>query len=74
MSLRRYTRLTNAYSRKLENQTAAVALYFSYNRIKIHGTLRMSPAMAAGVTTRLWEISDLVALLETEERRKEIAA
>jgi hypothetical protein len=75
MSLRRYTRLTNAFSRKLENHAAAVALYyFSYNLIKIHGTLRMSPAMAAGVTTRLWEISDLVALLEAEERRKEIAA
>jgi IS1 family transposase len=47
MSLRRYTRLTNAFSRKLENHAAAVALYyFSYNLIKIHGTLRCTPAMA----------------------------
>ena len=59
MSLRCHTRLTNALSRKLENHAAAVALcYFSYNLIKIHRTLRMSPAMAAGVTDRLWEISD----------------
>lgn len=75
MSLRRYTRLTNAFSRKLENHAAAVALYyFSYNVIKIHGTLRCTPAMAAGVTNRLWEISDLVALLEAEEWGEEIAA
>jgi IS1 family transposase len=75
MSLRRYTRLTNAFSRKLENHAAAVALYyFAYNLIKIHGTLRCSPAMAAGVTNRLWDISDLVALLEAEERREKIAA
>jgi len=75
MCLRRYTRLTNAFSRKLENHAAAVALYyFSYNLIKIHGTLRCSPAMAAGVTNRLFEISDLVALLEAEERIEERAA
>jgi hypothetical protein len=69
MGLRRYTRLTNAFSKKMENHAAAVALYyFSYNLFKIHGTLRTTPAMAAGVTDRLWEVSDLVALLETEER------
>jgi IS1 family transposase len=68
MSLRRYTRLTNAFSRKLENHAAAVALYyFSYNFTKIHRTLRTTPAMAAGVADRLWEVSDLVALLESEE-------
>lgn len=75
MGLRRYTRLTNAFSRRLENHDAAVALYyFSYNLVKIHRSLRMSPAMAAGVTDRLWEVSDLVALLEAEERRLERAA
>lgn len=69
MCLRRYTRLTNAFSRKLENHAAAVALYyFSYNLIKIHGTLRCSPAMAAGVVNHLYEVSDLVALLEATER------
>lgn len=75
MGNRRYTRLTNAFSRKLENHAAAVALYyFAYNFVKIHRTLRVTPAMAAGVTDRLWEVSDLVALLEAEERGLERAA
>jgi IS1 family transposase len=75
MAIRRYTRLTNAFSRKIENHSAAVALnYFAYNFIKIHRTLRCTPAMAAGVTDRLWEVSDLVALWEAEERREERAA
>jgi IS1 family transposase len=75
MSIRRYTRLTNAFSRKLENHAAAVALYyFSYNLIKIHGSLRCTPAMAAGVVGRLYEISDLVALLEAEEQKEKRAA
>lgn len=75
MTNRRYTRLTNAFSKKIENHAAAVALgYFAYNFIKIHRTLRTSPAMAAGVTTRLWEVSDLVALWEAEERGLERAA
>jgi IS1 family transposase len=75
MGLRRYTRLTNAFSRKIENHSAAVALYyFAYNFIKIHGTLRCTPAMAAGVTSRLWEVSDLVALLEAEETEGRRAA
>ena len=72
MMMRRYTRLTNAFSRKSENHAAAVALnYFAYNFIRIHRTLRTSPAMASGVTDRLWEVSDLVALWESEERREE---
>lgn len=70
-NLRRYTRLSNGFSRKLENHVAAVALqYFVYNFIRIHRTLRVTPAMAAGVTNRLWEVSDLVALLETAESKK----
>jgi IS1 family transposase len=57
MTNRRYTRLTNAFSKKIENHSAAVALgYFAYNFIKIHRTLRCTPAMAAGVTDRLWEV------------------
>jgi hypothetical protein len=64
-TMRRYTRLSNGFSRKLRNHAAAVALnYFSYNFVKVHRTLRVSPAMAAGVTTKLWEVSDIVALLE----------
>jgi len=75
MMMRRYTRLTNAFSKKLENHSAAVALnYFAYNFLRIHGSLRCTPAMAAGVTKRLWEVSDLVELLETEERGVERAA
>lgn len=74
-SMRRYTRLSNGFSRKVENHAAAVALnYFAYNFIQIHRTLRMTPAMAAGVTNHLWSVSDLVALWESEERRLERAA
>jgi IS1 family transposase len=75
-TMRRYTRLSNGFSRKLENHAAATALnYFAYNFIKIHRTLRMSPAMAAGVTDRLWSVEDLVALWEAyEQRRAERAA
>jgi IS1 family transposase len=74
-NMRRYTRLSNGFSRKLENHAAAVALhYFSYNLIKIHRTLRVSPAMAAGAIDRLLEVSDLVALLEAKEADENRAA
>jgi IS1 family transposase len=74
-NMRRYTRLSNGFSRKVQNHAAAVALnYFAYNFIKIHRTLRVSPAMAAGVADRLWEVSDLVALSESYEREAERAA
>jgi IS1 family transposase len=71
-NMRRYTRLSNGFSRKIENHAAAVALnFFAYNFIKIHRTLRVSPAMAAGVTDRLWDVKDLVAMWEQyEEARK----
>jgi len=70
-SMRRYTRLSNGFSRKLENHEAAVALnYFAYNFIKIHRTLRVTPAMAAKVTDRLFDVSDIVALLEESESKK----
>jgi IS1 family transposase len=66
--MRRYTRLSNGFSRKLRNHAAATALnYFAYNFIQIHRTLRCSPAMAAGVTDKLWEVKDLVALWESYE-------
>ena len=68
MSMRRFTRLTIAFSKKVENHAHAVALHFMhYNFVRIHKSLRMTPAMAAGVTDRLWEMSDIVALLETRE-------
>ena len=61
MAIRRFTRLTNAYSKKLANLKAAIALYFAhYNFVRIHGTLRETPAMAAGVTNRLWELAELI--------------
>lgn len=64
MSLRRFTRLTNAFSKKIENHAAALAIfYMHYNFVRIHQTLRVTPAMAAGVTNRLWEIEDLVGLI-----------
>ncbi len=69
-AMRRYTRLSNGFSRKIENHAAAVALnYFAYNFIKIHRTLRVSPAMAASVTDHLFDVGDLVDLWESEEKR-----
>jgi IS1 family transposase len=68
MSLRRFTRLTNAFSKKVENHTAALGLFHAhYNLCRIHKSLRVTPAMAAGVESRVWEIADLVALLPKAE-------
>ncbi len=61
--------LTNAFSKKVENLANAVALHFMYyNYCRIHRSLRMTPAMAAGVTDHLWKIEDIVGLLEDQER------
>jgi IS1 family transposase len=65
MSMRRFTRLTNAFSKKLENHAHAVALHFMhYNFCRIHKTLRITPAMAAGLTDHVWSAEDLVSLLD----------
>jgi IS1 family transposase len=65
MHTRRFTRLTNAFSKDAENHAHSVALNFMYyNFIRIHQTLRVTPAMAAGVTDKLWELSDLVAMID----------
>ena len=65
MHNRRFTRLTNAFSKKVENHAYSVALHMMYyNFVKIHSKLRVTPAMAAGVTDRLWEMNDIVALVE----------
>ena len=70
MHRRRFTRLTNAFSKKLENHVAAISLHFMYyNFVRIHQTLRITPAMAAGVTERVWEISDIVALLDDHKQQ-----
>jgi IS1 family transposase len=68
MGIRRFTRLTNAFSKKIENHAHSVAIHFMhYNFVRIHQTLRCSPAMEAKVTDRLWSIEDMVALLDQAE-------
>jgi IS1 family transposase len=68
MHMRRFTRLTNGFSKKVENHAYAVALHMMYyNFVRIHSKLRMSPAMAAGVSGRLLDVSDIVALVEAAE-------
>ena len=68
--MRRFTRLTNAFSKKLENHGHMVALYaLWYNFVRVHKTLRVSPAMAAGIETRLWSFEDVVALIDQEAER-----
>jgi len=65
MSMRRFTRLTNSFSKKIENHMHAVALhYMYYNFVRIHKTLRCTPAMEAGVSNTLWSIEDIVKLLD----------
>lgn len=65
MQNRRFTRLTNAFSKKLDNHIHALALYFAfYNFCRIHKTLRVTPAMAAGITDRLWSLEDIVAKID----------
>jgi IS1 family transposase len=71
MHMRRFTRLTNAFSKKLENHMHAISLYFMfYNFCKIHKSLRVTPAMEAGISEKLWEISDIVALIPEEVPKK----
>lgn len=65
MSMRRFTRLTNAFSKKIENLEYAVALHFMYyNFCRIHKTLRVTPAMEAGITNKLWSLEDIINLLD----------
>ncbi len=70
MSIRRFTRLTNAFSKKVENHAAAVALHFMYyNFCRVHQTLRVTPAMAAGISQHVWEIGEIIALLDAVENK-----
>lgn len=70
MHMRRFTRLTNGFSKKVENHAYAVALHMMYyNFVRLHSKLRTSPAMAAGVSNKLWEIGDIVTLVEAEEAK-----
>jgi hypothetical protein len=75
MLMRRFTRLTNAFSKKVENHACAVALHaMYYNFVRIHQTLKVTPAMAVGMTNRLWEMSDVIDLLEAFEAAQKRAA
>jgi hypothetical protein len=66
--MRRFTRLTNAHSKKVENHRHALALYFTwYNWVRINSAVRMSPAMAAGITDKLLDWGDLVKMIDAYE-------
>ena len=68
MGLRRFTSLTNAYSKKWENHWAALCLWYTYyNFCRIHKTLRCTPAMAAGITASPWDVDDLVYITDEHE-------
>lgn len=70
MSMRRFTRLTNGFSKSIENHRLALAIHFlHYNFARIHQTLRVTPSMEAGLTDHVWGLDELIALLEIDERR-----
>jgi len=71
MHMRRFTRLTNAFSKKIENHAAAISLYFAYyNFCRVHQTLRITPAMEAKLTDHVWSVEELVALLPEPQGKK----
>jgi IS1 family transposase len=71
MGMRWFTRLTNAFSKKVENHGHAIAIYFMrYNFVRIHQTLRVTPAMAAGVSDKLWGLEDMVRIVDEWEARE----
>ena len=70
MHMRRYTRLTNGFSKKVENHAHSMALFTTYyNFVRIHKTLRVTPAMAAGVEKWLWSMEDVVAVIDEQAER-----
>lgn len=70
MSMRRFTRLTNGFSKKVQNLEHAVALHFMhYNFARVHKSLRVTPAMEAGVSDHVWEIEEIVALMDAGHQR-----
>lgn len=71
MGMRRFTRLTNAFSKKVENRAHAIAVYFMhYNFVRIHSSLRVTPAMAAGASDKLWSLADMVRVVDEWEQAK----
>jgi hypothetical protein len=74
MGMRRFTRLTNAFSKKVENDAHAISIYFMhYNLVRIHTTLRVTPAMAAGVSKTLWTMEDVVRIVDEWEMSQKVA-
>jgi len=72
MHMRRFTRLTNGFSKKITNHAAAIALYFMhYNFCRVHQTLRVTPAMEAGIADHVWDQEAIIALLDAKESRKD---
>jgi hypothetical protein len=68
--MRRFTRLTNAFSKKVENHAAAVALHFMhYNFCRVHQTLRVTPAMEAGISSHVWSLAEIVGLLDAADKK-----
>lgn len=75
MSMRRFTRLTNAFSKKFDNHCHALALYFVwYNWVRLHKTTRVTPAMAAGLTDKVMDMADVVRLIDKYETSRKIKA
>jgi hypothetical protein len=71
MSMKRFARLSNGFSKKAENHAHSVAIHFMhYNFVRVHQSLRVAPAMAAGMTTKLWDLFDIVRVIEDWEARK----
>jgi hypothetical protein len=71
MSMRRFIRLTNAFSKKIENHEAAIALHFMhYNFCRVHKTLRVTPAMEAGIAHHVWTVEELVAIMPEPVAKK----
>lgn len=74
MHMRRFTRLTNAFSKKVDNLSYNVALYFLYyNFCRVHQTLRVTPAMEAGITDHVWEVEEILSMMDAKEQERQIA-
>jgi len=74
MQMRRFTRLTNAFSKKVENHIASIAIhYMHYNFCRVHQTLRVTPAMEAGITDHVWTIAEMLSILDSKQSENKAA-
>ena len=70
MGMRRFTRLTNAFSKNIENHIASIAIhYMHYNFCRVHQTLRVTPAMEAGISSHVWSLTEIVGLLDAADKK-----